>query len=116
MLKNFLTGIASVPDAEVEKEKAEKLAVSFAQNLQQAKDFKPLIERFFAANYLENYLRDHDTNWFLNLNPDTAAQASHSQLQRFYVALLNTGYLMCQLQLANVKGQLKIVSARDYFH
>src|ERR1700720_2820558 len=79
----------------IELEKVAKYAFSFSQRLEQAKDFKPVIEKFFAADYLNGYLHDDDTNWFLNLNPDTAAKASRAELQRFYVALLNSGYLSC---------------------
>jgi hypothetical protein len=79
----------------IELEKAAKFALSFSQRLEQAKDFKPVIEKFFASDYLNGYLRDNDTNWFLNLDRDTAARASRAELQRFYVALLNTGYLSC---------------------
>src|ERR1700686_4099580 len=78
-----------------ELEKAAKYAVSFSQSLEQAKDFKPIIEKFFAADYIDGYLYDNKTNWFLNLDRDTAAKVSRAELQRFYVALLNTGYLSC---------------------
>ena len=78
-----------------ELEKAAKYAVSFSQSLEQAKDFKPIIEKFFAADYIDGYLHDNKTNWFLNLDRDTAAKVSRAELQRFYVALLNTGYLSC---------------------
>jgi len=76
-----------------ELEKAAKYAFLFARRLEQAKDFKPLIRKYFAADYLNGYLHDHDTNWFLNLNREVAAKASHAELQRFYAALLNSGYL-----------------------
>jgi hypothetical protein len=76
-----------------ELEKAAKYAFLFARRLEQAKDFKPLIRKFFAADYIKGYLHDQDTNWFLNLNREVAAKASHAELQRFYAALLNSGYL-----------------------
>jgi len=79
----------------IELEKAARYALSFSQHLEQAKDFKPIIEKFFVANYLSGYLRDQNTNWFLNLNRDAAARASRAELQRFYVALMNSGYLSC---------------------
>src|SRR6185503_10683373 len=41
----------------------------------------------------ESYLRDRQTNWFLNLDRDTAASLNRQELQRFYVALMNAGYL-----------------------
>jgi len=77
----------------IELEKLSKFALSFKQSLEQSRDFKPIIENFFAADYLKGYLRDKDTNWFLNLNRDTAAKAGGSELQRFYTALLNASYL-----------------------
>lgn len=83
------------PSDAIELEKVAKYAVSFSQRLEQAKDFKPVIEKFFAADYLNAYLHDQDTNWFFNLNRETAAKASRAELQRFYVALLNSGYLSC---------------------
>ena len=70
-----------------------KFTFAFTSDLNQKKDFKPLIGKFFAPNYLEGYLRDKKTNWFHNLDRETAAQASRSELERFYVALLNAGYL-----------------------
>ncbi len=77
----------------IESEQVAKYALSFSQSLEQTKDFKPIIEKFFAADYLNGYLHDNDTNWFLNLDRDTAAKISRAELQRFYVALLNANYL-----------------------
>ncbi len=74
---------------------APKFALSFSKDLEQAKDFKPIIKKFFAPDYLDGYLHDKDTNWFLNLSRDTAARVSRAELQRFYVDLLNAGYLSC---------------------
>lgn len=79
----------------VELEKAAKYALSFSRSLEQVKDFKPIIGKFFSPDYLDGYLSNEDTNWFLNLNRETAAKVSRAELQRFYVALLNTGYLSC---------------------
>lgn len=79
----------------IELEKVANYALSFSQSLERVKDFKPTIEKFFAANYLNGYLHDDETNWFLNLNRDTAARISRAELQRFYVASLNAGYLSC---------------------
>jgi hypothetical protein len=76
-----------------ESERIAKYALSFSQNLERTKDFKPMIEKFFAANYLDGYLHDNDTNWFFNLDRNTAAKLGRAELQRFYVALLNANYL-----------------------
>ena len=89
----LVSGVVS-SDA-IELEKVAKYALSFSQSLAQAKDFKPVIEKFFAQGYLNGYLHEDDTNWFLNLNRDTAAKISRAELQRFYVASLNAGYLSC---------------------
>ncbi|HEY8185935.1 MAG TPA: surface-adhesin E family protein [Pyrinomonadaceae bacterium] len=77
---------------EIELQKAAKYALVFSQRLEHAKDFKPMVEKFFAADYLDGYLHDQDTNWFWNLDRETAAKASRVELQRFYVALLNSVY------------------------
>lgn len=74
-------------------DKARKFALAFTSDLNQTKDFKPIIGRFFASNYLDGYLRDENTNRFLNLNRETAVRVSRTELQRFYVALLNAAYL-----------------------
>jgi hypothetical protein len=89
----LLMGIEDKSHDEIELEKAEKFALLFSQSLQQSRDFKPIIEKYFATDYLKGYLRDKDTNWFYNLNRDTAEKASPAELQRFYVASLNAGYL-----------------------
>jgi hypothetical protein len=83
----------AVASDEKDLEKVSKFVRSFVQRLEQTKDFKPVVEKFFAADYLDGYLHDGNTNWFLNLNRETAASASRAELQRFYVALLNSGYL-----------------------
>lgn len=82
-----------VSDEKIHSEKAAKYAYAFAQRLEQVKDFKIVIDKFFVANFLNGYLDDKSTNWFFNLNRDTAAKLSRRELQRFYVALMNTGYL-----------------------
>ena len=77
----------------IELEKAAKYALLFSHRLEDAKDFKPVLKKFFAADYLDGYLHDRDTNWFFNLDRETAAKASRAELQRFYLALLNNAYL-----------------------
>jgi len=76
-------------------EEVAKFARSFSEQLQQTKDFNPIIQRFFASDYLSGYLEDRDTNWLLNLDRATAATTDLAELQRFYVASLNAGYLSC---------------------
>jgi hypothetical protein len=90
-----LMGTKDKSDDELELKRVAKYALSFSQSLEQTKDFKPIIEKFFAADYLNGYLHDADTNWFLNLDRNTAAKLSRAELQRFYVALLNANYLSC---------------------
>jgi hypothetical protein len=74
-------------------QKAAQYAYGFAQQLEQAKDFRLVIDKFFVPNFLNGYLDDKQTNWFLNLDRDTAAMLSRRELQRYYVALMNAGYL-----------------------
>lgn len=81
------------PAAKAQREKVAQFAHDFAKELERAKDFKPLIHRYFTANYLDGYLHDQRMNRFLNLDPATAAQLNPRELQRFYVSLMNTGYL-----------------------
>jgi hypothetical protein len=81
----------SVDKAELEK--VALFASDFARELEKTKEFKTLVHRFFVTNYLDGYLNDQQTNRFLNLSRDTAAKLSQQELQRFYVALMNTGYL-----------------------
>jgi hypothetical protein len=83
----------SVLKEDLDLKKVESYALLFSQQLEQAKDFKPLIRKFFAANYIDGYLRDKSTNWFLNVNRDTAAKATPAELERYYIAVMNTGYL-----------------------
>ena len=90
-----LMGTEGNSDAEIEMDKAAKYALSFSQSLEQAKDFKPIIGKFFAASYLDGYLHDDDKSWLLNLDRDTAAMVTKAELQRFYVASMNAGYLSC---------------------
>ena len=78
---------------EVRLEKVALFAYAFGQDLERTKDFRPLIDRFFVTNYLTGYLQDQHTNWFMNLDRDTASRVSRQELQRFYVAQMNAGYL-----------------------
>src|SRR4029077_9041318 len=41
---------------EIESKKVATFALSFSQSLEQTKDFSPIIEKFFAAGYLNGYL------------------------------------------------------------
>ncbi len=92
----------------IELEKVAKYALSFSQSLEEAKDFKPIIEKFFVADYLNGYLHDDESNWFLNLNRDTAAEISRAELQRFYVASLNAGYLSCLYLISQYPSESEV--------
>lgn len=81
---------------ELDLQRVAEYALSLSQRLEQTKDLKPIVEKFFVDDYLDRYLSDRKSNWFWNLNRETAARASRAELQRFYIALLNTGYLNCQ--------------------
>lgn len=76
-----------------ESEKVVTFARSIKDSLETSRDFKPVVEKLFMTDFVKRYLSDNDTNWFYNLNRETAARASHAELQRFYVASLNAGYL-----------------------
>ncbi|MFS8085882.1 MAG: surface-adhesin E family protein, partial [Acidobacteriota bacterium] len=76
-----------------ESDRVVQFALSIKNTLERSRDFRPVIEKFFAADFLKGYLGDEDANWFYNLNRDTALSASHAELQEFYVASLNAGYL-----------------------
>lgn len=80
-------------DDTIRLQKAAQYAYGFTRQLEQAKDFRLLIDKFFMPNFLSGYLDDKQTNWFLNLDRDTAARLSHRELRRYYVALMNAGYL-----------------------
>ena len=79
----------------IEFEKVAKFALSFSETLQQTKDFKPILKRYFAPDYLGGYLQDQGTNWFMNLDRVTAWHSTPPELERFYVAALNANYLAC---------------------
>jgi hypothetical protein len=87
------TSVPKAKDDEAQLRKVAEFALHFAQHLEKTKDIKPLIDQYFIANYLDGYLRDQHTNWFLNLNRDTASMVNRQELQRFYVSLMNVGYL-----------------------
>lgn len=89
--KRSIAGPAA--DNEEQLEKVALFALDFGHQLEKARDFKPLIDRYFIANYLDGYLNDQQTNWFLNLSRETASSLSRDELQRFYVSLMNAGYL-----------------------
>ena len=91
-LELFLTK-TKFDDEQAELDKASNFARSFLMSLNQSRDFKPVIRKFFVPNYLSGYLQDRETNWFLNLNRDTATKASRAELERYYVAILNAAYL-----------------------
>jgi hypothetical protein len=74
-------------------EKASNFARSFLLSVHQSRDFKPVIRKFFAPNFLNGYLQDGETNYFLNLTRETAAKAGRAELERYYVAILNAAYL-----------------------
>ena len=89
-----------VTQDEIELLRVAKYTLSLSELLERTKDLKPIVEQFFVHDYLDRYLGDRKSNWFWNLNRETAARASRSELQRFYIALLNTGYLNCQYYIS----------------
>lgn len=87
------TDPAPVAGNKIESERVARYAYQFIQHLERTKDFKLTIDKFFAANYLDGYLQDGETNRFVNLDRNTAAKVSRQELQRYYVALMNAVYL-----------------------
>ena len=92
-------------DEDRQREKVVLFAHDFAQELEQTKDFKLLIDRFFVSTYLAGYLQDQRTNWFMNLDRDLAAKVSGQELQRFYVAQMNAGYLSSLYVISQLKPE-----------
>src|ERR1700687_410401 len=86
-------GIKRKVDEQIKADKVVKFALSIKETLERSRDFKLVIEKFFAIDFIRRYVNDEDTNWFYNLNRDTASKASPAELQRFYIASLNEGYL-----------------------
>jgi len=76
-----------------QREKVTQYAFDVAQQLEQGKDFKVVIDKFFVPEYLSGYLADEKTNWFFNLSRDTATKLTRNELERFYVAMMNVDYL-----------------------
>jgi len=68
------------------------LARAFVMDLERAKDFR-VVEKYFRPAYIDGYLKDNSTRWFANLELDTAAKASRSNLEKYYIAQMNTTYL-----------------------
>ena len=76
-----------------EQKEVARFFLSFVNTLEQTRDFQPIIDRFFARHFLDGYLADSHMNWFVNLDRATAGKAKRSELQRYYVAILNAAYL-----------------------
>jgi surface-adhesin protein E len=84
---------ARTSDEEAKSGAALQIAVSFIKTLQQTRDFRPAIKKYFASDYLRRYQQDHQRKWFFNLNPDLVVQAKPAELEKYYLASLNAGYL-----------------------
>jgi len=80
-------------DEQLKADKAVKFALSIKETLERSRDFNLVVGKFFAFDFIKRYVNDEDTNWFYNLNRNTASKASPAELQRFYIASLNAGYL-----------------------
>jgi hypothetical protein len=78
---------------ELESERVFKVVLLIIESLERSGDFQPIIQKFFAPHFVRGYLSDEDRNWFYNLDRNTASKASLADLQRFYVAQMNAGYL-----------------------
>src|SRR5215831_5151620 len=83
----------TIAEERIESEKVNKFALSVRQTLAQSLDFRQVVDKFFVSDFIGRYLNDADRDWFDNLAPDLAAKASRDDLQRFYIASMNAGYL-----------------------
>ena len=83
----------TVAEERIEAEKQIKFVLSVRQSLEQSLDFRQIVAQFFVADFISRYLNDPDKNWFDNVGRDLAAKASRDDLQRFYIASINAGYL-----------------------
>lgn len=79
-----------------ESREALKLARTFSQRLQRTKDIAPLIDDYFAKDFMNGYVQDKDENWFIFLQRDVATKVSRAELRRYFIAELNWLYL-CEL-------------------
>jgi hypothetical protein len=78
---------------DAKSEQALQIAILFTKTVQQTRDFRLAIKKYFASDYLRRYQQDHQRKWFFNLNPELAAQAKPAELEKYYLASLNAGYL-----------------------
>ena len=92
----------------LEMKKVASFALAFTNELDRVKDFKPIISRFFASTYLDGYVRDQAAKWSLNLDEATAARATRSDLERYYIAFMNTGYLTSMYVISHYQPSDKI--------
>jgi hypothetical protein len=81
-----------------EMREARRIAQSFSRRLQQTKDITPLIDDYFAKDFLDGYLQGSEQNWFVFLDRDFAPQLTRAELRRYLIAELNWFYL-CELYL-----------------
>jgi hypothetical protein len=93
MHPEMVSAIQLEQEESIRVQNAAKYAYRFAQQLEQTKDFAPLMDEFFVQDFLSGYLNDKRTNWFLNLDRDTAAKLTRRDLRRFYLASMNAAYL-----------------------
>ena len=111
---NFYAGPITKSADELELNRAILFFRSIKATLERSRDFQPIINQFFAPNFINRYLDDPETNWFYNLDQSTAAKASYPDLKRFYTALLNAGYLtslylISQASPPDDDGQMELV-------
>lgn len=84
-------------DKEVERKETELMKVAafayeIGRRLSETRDFKS-IDQFFVTDYISNYVQDPNTNWFVVLDRALTKSAPQNDLHRFYLALMNSGYV-----------------------
>lgn len=73
--------------------RATKTAWLFMRRMEQTHDLDLAVHEFFISDYLEYYRQDTESNWFFQLDRATQSAATPAELQRFYLAAMNAGYL-----------------------
>lgn len=79
-----------------ETREAHRLARTFARRLLHTKDLTPLVDEYFARNFIDGYLQCNNQRWLLDLDPKLATEVSRAELRRYLIAELNWFYL-CEL-------------------
>jgi len=89
-----------------EMREARRVAQTFARRLQRTKDITPLIDDYFAPDFIDGYLQDNVSNWFIFLDHDFAKKLTRAELKRYFIAEMNWLYL-CELYVFSKYSSLR---------